>query len=54
LAKKTGVTVIDLEPAFDTHAKPSYLAYPASTHYSEAGYNLAADTIAKAFGLNMR
>jgi hypothetical protein len=54
LAKKTGVTVIDLEPTFDSHAKPSDLTYAASTHYSEAVYKLAADTIAKALGLNRR
>jgi len=54
LAKETGITTIDLEPAFDTHAKPSDLAYPASTHYSEAEYKLAADTIVKALGLNTR
>ena len=54
LAKKTGVTAIDLEPTFDAHAKPSDLAYAASTHYSEADYKLAADTIAKALGLNTR
>jgi hypothetical protein len=51
LAKKIGVIVIDLEPAFDAHAKPGDLAYAASTHYSEAGYKLAADAIAKALDL---
>ena len=48
LANKIGVAAIDLEPAFDAHTKPGDLAYAASTHYSEAGYKLAADTIAKA------
>ena len=43
-----------LNPAFDAHAKPSDLAYAASTHYSEADYKLAADTIVKALGLNTR
>jgi hypothetical protein len=54
LAKETGITAIDLESAFDAHAKPSDLAYAASTHYSEADYKLAADTIVKALGLNTR
>jgi hypothetical protein len=49
LAKETGITAIDLESAFDAH-----VAYAASTHYSEADYKLAADTIAKALGLNTR
>jgi hypothetical protein len=51
LTKKAGVETIDLEPAFDAYDKPSDLAYAASTHYSEAGYKLAADTIAKALDL---
>lgn len=51
LAKKTGIATIDLEPVFDAYTKPSDLAYAASTHYSEAGYKLAADTIAKTLGL---
>jgi len=42
---------INLEPAFDAYAKPCDLAYAGRTHYSGAGYKLAADTIAKALGL---
>ncbi|NKB20524.1 MAG: hypothetical protein GKS01_08495 [Alphaproteobacteria bacterium] len=51
LAKKAEVSTIDLEPAFDAYAKPGDLAYAANTHYSEAGYRLAAETIAKALVL---
>ena len=54
LAKKAGVKTIDLKPAFDGYKNPSDLAYAASTHYSEAGYRLAAETIAKSLGLKAR
>jgi hypothetical protein len=37
LAKKIGVTAIDLEPAFDVYASPGGLAYAPSKYYSEAG-----------------
>lgn len=51
LAKKVGVKTIDLEPAFAGYENPSDLTHAASTHYSEAGYALAAATIAKVIGL---
>ncbi len=54
LAKKVGVRIIDLEPVFDGHKNSRDLAYAASTHYSEAGYRLAAETIAKQLGLKAR
>ncbi|MBK20681.1 MAG: hypothetical protein CMM52_17755 [Rhodospirillaceae bacterium] len=54
MAKKVGVETIDLGPKFDSFSDPGELAYAASTHYSEAGYRLAANAIAKKLGLKNR
>lgn len=50
VARALGLKVIDAQAAFDRAPDPRALAFGPSTHYSEAGYRLAAETLIRALG----